>query len=219
MFVFLFALHVVGAQERSVIDSSYANSYYKQRLAFFEQMPDEKKEIIFLGNSITEAGEWQELIPGKNVKNRGISGDVTYGVRARLDEVLASKPLKIFLLIGINDMKRGIPVDTIAQGYRRIVEKIRSTSPKTKVYLQTVLPVNESMLSAAYKNLKNELILSLNKQMKDIAQDNGCIYVDLYSLMKDKEGQLTRELTTDGIHLTPSAYIRWVQYLKNQNYL
>ncbi|HEV7331700.1 MAG TPA: GDSL-type esterase/lipase family protein [Flavisolibacter sp.] len=217
--VWFFALQPVRSQEKVGIDSSFANSHYRMRLAFFRQMPDSKKEIIFLGNSITEAGEWQEMIRGKNVKNRGISGDVTYGVLARLDEVLSARPAKIFLLIGINDMKRGIPVDTIACNYQRIVEKIRATSPKTKLYIQSVLPVHESMLAPSYKNLKNDLIVALNQRLEETAKQVACTYVNLHAVMRDEAGQLAKEYTTDGIHLRPSTYIRWVQYLKDQNYL
>ena len=70
----LFLVEGVLAQSE-IIDSSYANGYYKQRLAYFNQMPNRKKEIVFLGNSITEVGEWQEVVHLKNVINRGISGD------------------------------------------------------------------------------------------------------------------------------------------------
>lgn len=216
---FLLGLQFASAQEKVVIDSSYANGHYRQRLAFFQQMPDSKKEIVFLGNSITEAGEWQELVPGKNVKNRGISGDVTYGVLARLDEVLSAKPAKIFILIGINDMKRGIPVDTITRTYQRIVDKIRSTSPKTRLYIQSVLPVNESMLGPSYKNLKNEVIGALNKALESLARKTGSTYVNLHAVMSDEAGQLNKEFTNDGIHVLPFAYIRWVQFLKKQNHL
>ena len=36
--------------------------------------------------------------------NRGISGDFTNGVLARLEEITHYKPKAIFLLIGVNDL-------------------------------------------------------------------------------------------------------------------
>ncbi len=215
----LFTSFTGSAQEKMVVDSSYANGYYKQRLAFFRQMPDEKNEIVFLGNSITEAGEWQELLSPKNVKNRGISGDVTYGVLARLDEVLSAKPAKIFLLVGINDLKRGIPVGTVARNYQRIIETIKRISPKTVLYIQSVLPVNESMISESYKKITNASVRSLNEKLAVLALQFHCPYVNIHDVMKDANGQLAKEFTTDGIHLWPSAYIRWVNYLKETNAL
>lgn len=195
-------------------DSSYDNSHYRQRLEFFKQMPDQRKEIVFLGNSITEAGEWQELLLGRQVVNRGISGDVTYGVRARLEEVLSSQPAKIFLLIGINDMKRGIPVTVIAESYGRIVEDIVRRSPKTKLYLQSILPVNEGMLPAIYKEINNDKIKALNELIKAIAVKHRLQYIDLHKVFEGSNGQMARELSTDGLHIRSAAYIKWVAYLK-----
>ena len=77
-------------------DSSYQTTYYDQKLTLFRLLPDTKGEIVFLGNSITDIGEWSEIWQNPTVKNRGISGDITFGVLARLDEVLSSKPKKLF---------------------------------------------------------------------------------------------------------------------------
>ncbi|RNI29930.1 GDSL family lipase [Rufibacter immobilis] len=207
------------AQEAARIDSSYANSHYRMRLDFFRQMPNRKKEIVFMGNSITEAGEWQELVPGKNVVNRGISGDVTWGVLARLDEVLESKPAKVFLLIGVNDLKRGLDPAIIANNHRRILQRIKAESPKTKVYLQSVLPVNEGLLSSAYQHVTLARISALNQELKSLAQQQGVPFLNLHPALADVQGQLDKELTTDGIHLKLVAYIKWVNQLKQAKVL
>lgn len=201
------------------IDSSYKNGHYEHRLAFFKAMPDQQKEIVFVGNSITEMGEWQELLPGKKVVNRGISGDVTYGVLARIDEVLSSKPAKIFILSGVNDLKRGIPVDTIAKTFERILVKMKAGSPKTKVYVESVLPVNENMLVPQYKKVTNEVIAALNVQFKALALKYGYTWVNLAPAVADEQGQLKRAHTQDGLHLWPAAYINWVNLLKEEGHL
>lgn len=223
LFVFLTTLLLGGsalAQDAAKIDSSYANSHYRMRLDFFRQMPNNKKEIVFLGNSITEAGEWQELVPCRPVVNRGISGDVTWGVLARLDEVLASKPAKIFLLIGVNDLKRGISPETIASNHRRILSQIQRESPKTKVYLQSVLPVNEGMLAPIYKSITNTRIGELNSRLQALAGEHKNVaYVNLHPALADSTGQLERELSTDGLHLKTAAYIKWVAHLKKEKAL
>lgn len=213
------AVSNAGAQTPVVIDSSFRNGHYDHRLAYFMSMPDQKQEIVFVGNSITEMGEWQELLPGLPVVNRGISGDVTYGVLARMDEVLKSKPEKVFLLSGVNDLKRGIPVDTIAKTIGRILRKVRTESPDTKLYLQGVLPVNEGMLAAQYSKVKNALIIALNQRLKALADIYQCQYVDLSPALADSDGVLKKENTQDGLHLWPQAYIKWVNLLKEKGYL
>ena len=90
----------------------------------FEELPVTSSDIIFLGNSITNGAEWAELFKNKHVKNRGISGDICMGVYDRLDAILKGKPAKIFLLIGINDVSRGTPADTIVSRIEMIVRKI-----------------------------------------------------------------------------------------------
>ena len=213
-------LTLATAKGQEQVDSSYANGYYRDRLAFFKQLPDLKKEIVFLGNSITEVGDWQEVIPGKNVVNRGISGDNSWGVLNRLDEVLSSRPHKIFLTIGVNDIKRGVPVQYIANNIRRIIAEVKRISPKTTLYVQSVLPVHEPMLADIYEKIRNEKIIALNRLVRGYADAAGVKFVDVYNeVFLDEKGQLKKELSTDGLHLKPSAYINWAEYLKKKKYL
>ena len=206
-----------SAQQQAEIDSSYANGHYLQRLEFFKKMPDKKNEIVFLGNSITEGGKWQELVPSKNVVNRGISGDVTYGIIARTDEVLASKPSKIFMLIGINDMKRGTPQEVILNNYKKIIRMVKQQSPATKLYIESILPVNKAMLPASYAKLSNAAILEMNMQLKAIAKEQQLTYVNLHDVFAGTDGELKKELSIDGLHLKSAAYILWADYLKKNH--
>ena len=119
LMMLLLASMAGNAQERK-----YSTFYY-QRATLFEELPVTSKDIIFLGNSITNGGEWSELLNNKHVKNRGISGDICMGVYDRLDAILKGKPAKIFLLIGINDVSRGTSADTIVHRIGMITQKIK----------------------------------------------------------------------------------------------
>lgn len=208
------------AQQEISLDSSYANNYYVERLKVFEQQPERNNGLVFMGNSITEVGEWNQLITNQNVANRGISGDNSYGVYARLDEVLSSKPKKIFLMIGVNDIKRGTPIENILANHEKIVKKVKKESPETILYVQSVLPVTESVLSSIYDLIRNDRIRKLNKGLKEICHKYRIDYIDLNkNVFSDVEGEMKRELTTDGLHLRPEAYLLWVSYLKKMNYL
>ena len=126
----------------------------------------------------------------------------------------------IFLMIGVNDIKRGTPLNLIIQNYERIAQKIQRQSPRTKLYFQSVLPVAESMLVSIYSKISNEKIREANKQLKRIAEKYQVPYIDLHNdVFANQDGQLQTDLTTDGLHLQPSAYILWVDYLKKHNYL
>jgi len=211
-FVF-FSRAVVFAQ--NVVDSSYVFSGYTDRLAMFTKMPVANKSIIFLGNSLTEAGRWKDIAPELPILNRGISGDNSFGLYARLDEVVRHHPKKIFLMIGVNDLKRGTPTSYIIKNYERIVAKIIKESPQTKIYLNSILPINKSKLIESFKAVNNDDINILNNALKDIsAKHKNVEFVDLYPVIADEKGELRKELTPDGIHLEMFAYVDVVNYLK-----
>ncbi len=202
----------------SLISFSQENkfgTYYNQRLSLFEKLPDTKNEIIFLGNSITDGGEWSELLGNPNVKNRGISGDTTDGVLFRLNEVTRSKPAKVFLLIGINDLSRGVSKDSVFSNICQITLKIRKDSPKTKVYVQSILPVNDSF--GLFKNHTNKTadVIWVNAQLKTWCDKEQVQYVDLYSRFKSPDSELLNlQLTNDGLHLKGDGYLLWLDIIK-----
>lgn len=209
----------VMAQEKVSVDSAYNNSHYRERMELFAKMPATKKGIVFLGNSITEAGKWNDLLPGRKVMNRGISGDNSFGVVARMPSIIKDKPSKIFLMIGINDLKREVPVEVIAENYKRIISAIKTSSPGTKLYLQSVLPVNDSLLIVPFRKIRNEDIIKLNQQLQLLADGKKIIYVDLHKVFAESNGQLKANETPDGIHLKISSYAAWVEHLKKLNCL
>lgn len=105
------------------------SEYWEQRVSLFDAVPVEKGDIVFLGNSITDGGEFSELFCIPGIKNRGISSDVITGVAERLHQVTDNAPRKIFLLIGINDISHNLSLDDLCQRYESLVKSIRKTLP------------------------------------------------------------------------------------------
>lgn len=212
-FVFLMTVLALSlvchAQERK-----YSTFYY-QRATLFEELPITSKDIVFLGNSITNGAEWSELFHNKNVKNRGISGDICMGVYDRLDAILKGKPAKIFLLIGINDVNRGTPADTIVSRIGMIARKIKADSPKTKLYLQSVLPVTDHYKMFQGHTSRWQVIPEINKGLIRLAAEEGATYIDLYShFVDEKTGKMNINYTNDGLHLLGKGYMKWVEIVK-----
>lgn len=209
------ALTQVYAQEQSFVDSNYVFSGYTEKMEIFNKMPVRKGAVVFVGNSLTDAGRWNDIAPELPILNRGISGDISFGVLARLDEILRHHPKKIFLMIGVNDLKRNVPTEYIIANYHKIVSRIQKDSPKTKIYLNSILPINETTLIDAFKSVKNQDVATLNVALKKIAQGNKQVqFVDLHKILADDKGQLRADITPDGIHLEVAAYIEVVDYLK-----
>ncbi|TAJ11933.1 GDSL family lipase [Marinilabiliaceae bacterium JC017] len=206
----------VSAQNTLPYDTSYTFQHYVNKQVIFEGLPAAKNEIVFLGNSITEQGHWAELFKNKNIVNRGIGGDISFGVQARINTILDASPKMLFLMIGINDIGRLIPTDTIAQKIEEIIRTTKEQSPKTKIVLQSVLPINEKVIWYDYMKNKSDRIAELNDRLKDIARKDEIKYVDLYSRFADSNGQLKPELTYDGLHLKADGYLLWKDVFKEQ---
>lgn len=176
----------------------------------FNVLPNDTNEIIFLGNSITAAFGVSEYYPDLNIKNRGISGNQTSDVLRRLPEITQSKPVKLFLMIGVNDVLRGVDKETINQNYETIVKQIISDSPETKIYLQSILPISKGVSKYLFSDelLGNKTIDDLNERIKSLANELNINYVDL-NLMFRLNDELNPEYSWDGIHINAKGYQLW----------
>ena len=205
----LITLFVVLFAQISDAQTQKYSTFYMQRSSLFNKLSITSKDIVFIGNSITNGAEWNELFPQKRVKNRGISGDTSEGVFDRLDAVVKGKPAKIFILIGVNDISQEIKVETIVLNMKRIVEKIQKESPKTKIYIQSILPVNPDF--EMFKgHMKPELIKEINQFYQNIAQEYKVNYIDLYShFLEDGTDKMNKKYTNDGLHLLGEGYLVW----------
>ncbi len=188
--------------------------YYERKSDLFRYLPNSPDEIILLGNSITDGGNWFELLPDPRIKNRGISADVTRGILNRTDEVLESKPLKIFLLIGINDLAKGASEENILNNIKTFILRVKTESPLTQTYIQSILPVNPKYASYPKHVSKGKAIIELNKKLELLCQDLEVVYLNLYPHFVTQDGVLNPEYTNDGLHLSGRGYIVWSEILK-----
>jgi lysophospholipase L1-like esterase len=209
-FIQIFCANILNAQ---VIDTSYKTTYYEQKVTLFRLLPNTKGEIVFLGNSITDIGEWAEIWQNKKVRNRGISGDNTFGVLARLDEITSAKPAKVFIMIGINDIAKETPDSVIIANYKKIINRIQSESPKTKIIVQSLLPTNNDFTEFKRHQNKTAHILSINTTLENYCKEIGLVYVDLYTAFLDTNKKLDKKYTNDGLHINGYGYMKWKEVL------
>lgn len=169
--------------------------------------------IVFLGNSLTFGGNWGGLFGIDNAVNRGIVGNTAADIDARLDEILKAKPAKIFFMCGVNDVSHDLSADYVSHAVISIVDRILQESPSTKVYLQSLLPINNSF--GRYKRVigKEQTIRDINARLEPMARKRGVTWIYLYPYFCDEDSNLRADITTDGLHLTAPGYEIWREHL------
>ena len=178
---------------------------YTHKKELFDLLTIPPNAIVFLGNSITAAGSWSELLNTPRAINRGIDGDMTDGILDRLDPILKAQPTQLFLLIGVNDLILRRPPAILAN-YQKILERIQAESSSTQLIVQSILPINNQVRRIG---ISNEDIITINTQLSALCAQKGIQFLDIHSAFKDNNGRLDARYTDDGIHLNGEAYLRW----------
>lgn len=172
-----------------------------------------KDNIVFLGDSIMDWYPIEEIFGDLPIVKSGIAGYETDDILSRMDEmVYRYNPTKVFLLIGTNDLKRD--EDKTKETANKIIEilnNIKTKRPMTKLYYQSIYPVNRN-LSAAEERFNDE-IQEVNKILKEYCSKNNVTYIDMYDELADNKGNFKDTLTKDGLHPNDLGYARISQVL------
>ena len=174
------------------------------RSSELKTLPIDSSDIVFVGNSITEGYPVNEVFQSIHVKNRGIGFNQTKHILGRMDGILAGKPKKLFLEIGVNDLLQSVPVDTLFRNYRQIIRKIRTGSPATKLFVQSIFPVGKT-----YDTL-NHTIDDVNLRLKNYCDSLDIPFLDIHSRL-ESHGRLEPPYTLDDVHLTGAGYKIWTK--------
>lgn len=181
------------------------NFYSVDKKSLFETLPKSGSDIIFVGDSLTDFCEWQEFFRNVSIKNRGIAGETTSGLLERIDNLVESKPQKIFMMIGVNELLQGKTVDEIFSNYQLILNNFRQKSPQTKIFIKSVLPLNKNFTDPKINNQ----VIELNDRLQELSQKSLFKYIDLFPAFLDTNNQLNAQYTTDGLHLNGKGYLLW----------
>lgn len=191
------------------LHDSLFGTYYYQKVSTFKVLPIKDKEIIFVGNSITDSGEWSDIFDDKNISNMGISGDISAGVLHRFQHILTRRPNKIFLMIGTNDLARNISPDSLLKNIRMLAKFTKEKAPQTSLYIQSILPVSDFYKKFSGHSKNNMVIQKINTNLAQDANLYGFTYIDIHSKFIDKDGKLNNKYSNDGLHLTGDGYHLW----------
>jgi lysophospholipase L1-like esterase len=210
--VFIFigcALMVFGVSCSTLSDSIFSkdcnygrDAYYFDQVKQFHELESIGRPVIMVGDSLTYGGSWGQWFPSENMLNFGIPGDDTYGVFMRIPQIVEKDPRKIFILIGVNDIRKACTDEQIGENYTIMINKLKRELPNAKVYLQTMLPTDGKVRD-------NADIQRLNTVFRIKAKSFNVPIIDMFPFFVGVDGNVKPEYVKDGIHLTPAGYAIW----------
>jgi lysophospholipase L1-like esterase len=170
-----------------------------------------QREIVVLGDSLTERGEWWELLE-RPVANRGIAGDTVADVRSRIDDIVPLDPRVLFLLAGVNDLAAGTPPDVLAMHHAALVLELRRRLPRTRIVVESLLPVRDAL--AARSNITTTAVRRTNQLLERATAGAGADWLDTGAALADATGELDPRYAIDGVHLSAAGYRAWAAALR-----
>ncbi len=199
----------------AVVPAPRDANWIKRSECFNEEIKKrDKVDLVLIGDSITDgwrspaaAKTWKEFYEKRNAVNLGIGGDRTQHVLWRLDHgnVDGIKPKLAVLMIGTNNSGTNNS-EQIAAGVKAIVEKLRTKLPETKVLVLAIFPRGPNNEDA--KRKVNE---GANAIIAKLADDKNVFFLDIGPKFLDADGNLSKEVMPDLLHLNEKSYRTWAE--------
>lgn len=158
-------------------------------------------ELLFLGDSLIDYGDWPQRLPEHRVISRGVPGETTTELARRLDrETRGLKPTAIILMIGTNDLLLGRR--DVAATIRLIVADLRRRFTDSALILTGLPPFSLPGLAPRAD--------ALNKEIAEICTEASCLLCDLQQPFRAARSE---PFAADGVHLSETGYRIWVAEL------
>jgi lysophospholipase L1-like esterase len=166
-------------------------------------------DIVFVGDSLTAFGLWEEAFRGQTIAYRAQPGQTIQEILQWADNVVALSPKKIFVMAGINDVVRNIPVQQSVDAYARLIECF--TACGAQVIIQSTIECNGAIAG----NARLLAIRELNEQLRVLASRNPQVkWLDLNESMANNGGLRVEFAEADGLHLSAHGYLAWFKVLR-----
>jgi lysophospholipase L1-like esterase len=194
------------------------NPVYKQRVEMFKLNKLNHPDIVMFGDSHTQGANWNELLGKYKVVNRGIAGDDTQGMLARINSVINLHPKIVVVQGGINDIYNWVPTDVVFKNLKRIITIIKKSGAKPIVvsvifsgrkWGEDWIKMHRPDIDVPkYNKERNEEVQKLNRLLKDFCAKNNVEFVDINKYLSNGNF-LKDEYSRDNLHLNAKGYRIW----------
>lgn len=206
--VFLGRLVIARRSPRHDADREYR----RERAEMLASLDTRAPELVLLGDSLTDRGEWGELL-GPGTVNRGIAGDRVRDAAGRVAEIGKRAPKRVAVMVGVNDLIAGATVEQVMTDYRELLAALAREAPQAKIFVESVLPVRPIRDG---RRVRPGAVRALNARLQALAAERGATFVDVAARFATPDGTLAPELTADGVHLAARGYQLWAETLRRE---
>jgi len=123
-------------------------------------------------------------------------------------------------MVGINDLSHDLTPVQVFDLCKQVINKIQRDASHTRLYVQSLLPINETY--GKWKTLegKTDDVPKINRLLQAYCQRQGITFIDLFNkFVRHGTNELRRDMSVDGLHLSPFGYKVWAfelrKYLTN----
>lgn len=163
------------------------------------------KTIVFVGDSITAGGQWQEWFPDVEAQVEAAPGDTTDRLVERLPGIVELQPDVVVLLMGANDFGANRSVEYVVRSIEYFLAMVRNEIPGARTLVQSIMPRGREYASD---------IKDANRHLRQYARTLHAQYLDLWPAMAMDDGELSTEYTDDRLHLNDAGYEAWLTELR-----
>lgn len=130
-----------------------------------------------------------------------------------LQDMKNKKIDRVYIMLGVNELGWSYP-QVFKAKYEELIDEIRKVKPECNIYVQSIIPMTKSK-SDSDKIYNNKNVAKFNKLVEEVAEEKNVTYLDVKSVLVNKDGCLPEEASPDGVHIDKSYCEKWLDYLKN----
>ena len=163
---------------------------------------NKEKDILFIGNSLTEGMRATTDSYNKFICEIGVSLD-------GLDlSDMRNMDFKVVVInMGTNELGH-YDEEHFKQSYKNLIEKIYEVNKDARIICCSVPPIAEETQYSEHYNNENAKLYS--RYIKELCQVHNLEYLDNKEFFGET---LNQDLTSDGLHFHGDIYARWYEFI------
>lgn len=176
-----------------------------------------------IGTSVGEAERWPEQLVAtlagtvelELVGNLGVNGASSDDlIRNQLPRLEALQPVFVTVLIGVNDVVRGVPANDYTANVEQILDAVLVLLSPDRIVVVSTPDYTRTPMGAAFGDPQQQraAISQFNGIMSSLADERGIAIVDISSAA-DAVGSNPALVAADGLHPSGAQYAAWVELI------